>query len=117
MSNKNNNNNNNNSLKSPINIIKINKISQSVKNDYIYINITNLIGDYDVIGNAPVSTGKSNIFTENLLLKTIVYILSPSGDSKNRIIYFIHTAKNGKTQKIFVYNTQNNEQYVRNITI
>lgn len=113
-SNNNNNNNNKNnnkgSLKSPINIRKINYISQSVKNDYIYINITNLIGDYDGI-----DISKSNIFTENLLLKTIVYILSPSSDNKNRIIYFIHTAKNGTTQKIFVYNTQNNKQYVKNI--
>jgi hypothetical protein len=109
-----NNNNNNNSLKSPINITKINKIKQTIKDDYIYIDITNLIGDYNIIRNKENIDNIDNIFSRNPLLKTILYILTPNNNNKNRIIYFVYKDTD-RNKYLFVYNTQNNTQHIKPI--
>jgi hypothetical protein len=88
-----------------INIKKIKEIKGLVKNDYIYINITNLIGNYNF-------TWSADLFKEDILLKTIVYmLLSNSNDGKNKIIYF--TNKNYETNiiSLYVYNIKDDIQY------
>lgn len=91
-----------------INIKNIKNISTKIKDNFIYIDITNLIGDYKIEKN-------NLIFKTNSLLKTILYVLAPSSDDKNRIIYFIQTLDENK-QTLFVYNTQNKKEYVKEIT-
>jgi hypothetical protein len=86
-----------------LNIEKIKKIKQLVKNNYLYIDITNLINDY----NFDQYPNLKNIYTTDLLLKTIVYSLIPKNkDGKNRIIYFIFN------QKIVVYDVKKENQYI-----
>jgi hypothetical protein len=92
-----------------INISKIKEITQLVKNDCIYIDITNLIGDYNF------SVTEKNYFNKDKLLNTIIYsIISNNKDNKNRIIYFTRN-NNNIERKIFMYNVNEKKQYIYNV--
>ena len=91
----------------PINITNIKNISTKIRDGFIYIDITNLIGDYKI-------KETNSIFTTDPLLKTILYILAPSSDNKNRIIYFILKLVENKS-KLYVYNTEKKKEYTKNI--
>lgn len=93
-----------------IKISKIKEITQLVKNDCIYIDITNLIGDYKF----SLSINENNYFESDTLLNTIIYSIISNNennkDNKNLIIYFIrHIDENN--QKIYIYNVNENIQY------
>ena len=90
-----------------INIKKIKELKGLIKNDCIYIDITNLIG-YNYIFTSNIS----NIFKNDLLLKTIVYMLSSnSNEDKNRIVYFTKYDSNLNSTYLYVYNVREKIQY------
>jgi len=93
-----------------IDISNIKNITQLVKNDCIYIDITNLIGDYIFHPNL----NEKKYFEDDTLLNTIIYsILSNNNnnkDNKNLIIYF--TRNYNYNQKIYIYNVNENRQYI-----
>jgi hypothetical protein len=92
-----------------INISKIKKITRLVKNDCIYIDITNLIGDYNFSNNL----NENKYFEDDALLNTIIYSIISNNennkDNKNLIIYFMKNM--GYNQNIYIYNVNENRQY------
>jgi X-X-X-Leu-X-X-Gly heptad repeat protein len=88
-----------------LDINKIKNITKLVKNNFIYIDITNLIKGYKF------SVSENKYFIDDPLLNMILYIsLSNNEDNKNRIIYFIRKDSNNKN-KIYVYNVNKGIQY------
>lgn len=99
----------------PISIKSIKNISQIIKDNLIYIDITNLLGT-DYI-NKSITNSNSNCFETNQLLKTIVYSLLPyNSNDRARIIFFKKTV-NANNYKLYVYNTQNSKSYIKDIKI
>jgi len=86
----------------PLNITKFKNINQYIKKDFIYIDITNLLGEKFIKNMIEAS----NCFKEDPLLKTIAYSLTSNNKlDKARIIYF------KKDNKLYVYNTKEYKSY------
>ena len=88
------------------NIQKIKSITSLIKNDCIYIDITNLIRGYELKNNIKYF----KYFTEDPLLNIILYsIISNNKDNKNKIIYFKKNHASGNY--IHVYNVNEQIEY------
>ena len=96
----------------PLNITQFKNINQYVKKDFIYIDITNLLGETFIS-----SIKNDNCFENDILLKTIVYSLTSNNKrDKTRIIYFLQILNNSSTSKIlYVYNTKEYKSYKKDI--
>jgi hypothetical protein len=91
---------------SDINITKLKNINKNIKKDFIYIDITKLLGD-KYINNEKFN---NKCFETKNLLKIIVYsLISNNERDKTRIIYF------KKENKLYVYNTKEYKSYNKNI--
>lgn len=101
-------------LEKNIKINKIKEIKSLIKNNCIYIDITNLIGDNYVFPSTMI-----NFFDNDLLLKTIIYmLLSNNNDDKNRIIYFTRNDPSTSpiTKYLYVYNLKEKKDYQYDIS-
>lgn len=88
------------------NIQKIKSITSLIKNDCIYIDITNLIRGYELKNNIK----NFKYFNEDPLLNIILYsIISNNKDNKNKIIYFKKNHESGNY--IHVYNVNEQIEY------
>lgn len=101
-----------------ISISSIKNISKTIKDNLIYIDITNLLGTDYISKNITANTD-AKCFETNQLLKTIVYSLLPYNKNKDRarIIYFKKPGNNANKYKLYVYNTTNSKSYIKDITI
>jgi hypothetical protein len=96
-------------------------INKYIKKDFIYIDITKLLGKtfIDTITD-------DNCFEKNILLKTIAYSLTSNNErDKPRIIYFLQSLEDSssfinsfRTKKIlYVYNTKEYKSYKKYLPI
>ena len=92
-------------IKSFEKIKDLKNINQYIKKDFIYIDITNLLGETFI-----TSITNDDCFKKNILLKTIVYSLTSNNErDKTRIIYF------KKGTELYVYNTKEYKSYKKMI--
>jgi len=106
----------------PLNIKNFKNINQYVKKDFIYIDITNLLGEKFI-----TEIAHPNCFKINPLLKTIVYSLTSNNKrDKARIIYFLESLNNssissssssssGTSKCLYVYNTKEYTSFAKRI--
>ena len=104
----------------PLNITQFKNINQYIKKDFIYIDITNLLGE-TFIGTIK----DPNCFKNDILLKTIAYSLTSNNKrDKARIIYFLQSLNSSSISSfsssstltnLYVYNTKENISYIKHI--
>jgi hypothetical protein len=95
--------------KTPFQIKNFKNINQYIKKDFIYIDITQLLGETFIN-----SITDDNCFEKDILLKTIAYSLTSNNErDKPRIIYFLQ--KNSQNF-LYVYNTKEYKSYKKEIT-
>jgi hypothetical protein len=93
-------------IKSFEKIKDLKNINQYIKKDFIYIDITNLLGETFIT----TTTINADCFKNNILLKTIAYSLTSNNErDKTRIIYF------KKGTELYVYNTKEYKSYKKMI--
>ena len=91
----------------PLQIKNFKNINQYIKKDFIYIDITNLLGETFIKS----MNEEDNCFEKVPLLKTIAYSLTSNNQKdKARIIYFL------KEANLYVYNTKEYKSYKKTIT-
>jgi hypothetical protein len=98
-----------------INITQFKNINEYVKKDFIYIDITNLLGIEFI---STLNNDINKLFKENILLKTIVYSLTSNNKKdKKKIIYFKKKDNNDTQNKfvLYVYNINECKPYIKEI--
>lgn len=98
-----------------INITQFKNITQYVKKDFIYIDITNLLGSEFI---STLNDDDDGLFEKNILLKTIVYSLTSNNEKdKKKIIYLKKKDNNDRENKfvLYVYNINERKPYIKKI--
>jgi hypothetical protein len=102
-------------IKTPFQIKNFKNINQYIKKDFIYIDITKLLGETFI-----KNITDDNCFETDILLKTIAYSLTSNNRlDKPRIIYFLKNpdGSSSSTKKtLYVYNTKEYKSYKKEIT-
>jgi hypothetical protein len=112
---------NNNPKNNPdFDITTFKNINQYIKKDFIYIDITKLLGETFIN-----TIDDDDCFEKNILLKTIAYSLTSNNErDKPRIIYFLQSLDSSslinsfRTKKtLYVYNTKEYKSYKKDLRI